>query len=77
MQEDGLHCENCRYFFEITKEQAQSVCDAMPHVGKWNRWRAEVHWAVRYALGCHGVCGWRAEIRDTLAKPCAMFDIRE
>lgn len=70
MCDGSKHCEDCGSFIPLTKRDAMTVCNSLPHFGAWQRWRAQIIKQVAYALKCHGICAYMAEIVDGIGVPC-------
>ncbi len=77
MCEDIRHCGECGAFIPICKAEAESIIAAMPHVGKWQRYRDAVIVAVGYALKQHGICAYLAEIVDGMGIACTEFWVKD
>lgn len=70
MADELTHCEDCQFLFPITKREALSVCNSLPHVGVFNRHRRLVAAGVALALKQHGICALHTEIVETLSIAC-------
>ena len=72
---ESRHCEDCGYFLPFGKVDAAMVCNALSHVGAWNRYRKQVIVAVALAIKQFGICAYRTELVDKLGIPCdEIFD---
>lgn len=77
MCDDLTHCEDCGFCLPISKGDANSICNALPYSGAWQRYRRSVILAMLHALKCHGICAYRTEIVDKARVSCENFYHRD
>lgn len=71
MCDELKHCEDCGYIFPITKKEALSVCNSLPHMGVFvQRYRRQILAGVAFALKQHGICALHTEIVDANQIAC-------
>lgn len=70
---DEGRCKDCGYYMPITKTEVTSICNSLPHMGAWQKWRAQKIKQVAYALKCHGKCAYQTDIVDGLGVGCEEF----
>lgn len=66
-------CETCELMRGISTNEAVSICNALPMVGAWQRWRAQIIKAIGYALKQHGICAYKLEIVDKISPACEFY----